>query len=233
MFPFSKLHSLHHICFDFDGHFLLALLCALLHHALWVRLTPVPSSIPGGHYFIWPTTRPQVGIAVLVRALDWVKAAWDRVLQGPAEWGSQGRNVTMQQTKLGLTRSWNKTTEKKEKQRKDMAGILTEHICYFLCLNTTNSYFLLSCLVIHPFFLLSLYHSVSLPVVSLLLSLSCCSCPFPLSSETLPANECHKALGPNTIRRPSQAHPTHQPPPPLLHTHTRRKPRTFSQHVPD
>lgn len=51
------------------------------------------------------------------------------------------------------------------------------------------------------------------------LSCSCCSCPFPLSSETLPANECHKALGPNTIRRPSQAHPTHLPPT-LIHTHT-------------
>lgn len=140
MFPFSKLRSLHHICFVFDGRFLLALLRALLHHALWVGLTPVPSAVPGGHYFTRPTTRPQVGIAVLVRALDWVRAAWDSVLQGPAEQGGQGRNVTVQQTKLGLMRTWNETTEKKEKQRKDMAETLTEHICY--CLNTTNPSYL-------------------------------------------------------------------------------------------
>lgn len=73
---------------------------------------------PGGLYFTLPT-RPQVGLAVLVSTVDWVEAAWDSVLQGSTEWGSQGRSVTVQQTKLLLMMSWNKTTEKKDKQRKN------------------------------------------------------------------------------------------------------------------
>lgn len=44
-----------------------------------LHLSPVLSDIPGRLYFIQPT-RPQVGIAVLVRASVWVKAAWDGVL---------------------------------------------------------------------------------------------------------------------------------------------------------
>ena len=60
-----------------------------------------------------------MGIAVLVRAVDWEEAAWDSVLQGPTERGSQGRSVTMQQTKLLLMMSWCKTTEKKDEQRKE------------------------------------------------------------------------------------------------------------------
>lgn len=64
------------------------------------------------------------------------------------------------------------------------------------------------------------------------LSCSCCSCPFPLSSETLPANECHKALGPNTIRRPSQAHPTHLPPT-HTHAHSHWRSSTSSHHLPN
>ena len=75
---------------------------------------------PGGLYFTLPT-RPQVGLAVLVSTVDWVEAAWDSVLQGSTEWGSQGRSVTEQQTKLLLMMSWNKTTEKKDKQRKEIA----------------------------------------------------------------------------------------------------------------
>lgn len=74
---------------------------------------------------------------------------------------------------------------------------------------------------------ISFIFSSSFPHVSLLLPLFSCLASFLfhslpllllLSSETLPANECHEALGPNTIRRPSQAHPTHRPPPPLKHT---------------
>lgn len=44
-----------------------------------VPLSPVLFDIPGGLYFIQPT-RPQVGIAVLVRAGVWVKAVWDSLL---------------------------------------------------------------------------------------------------------------------------------------------------------
>ena len=62
-----------------------------------------------------------MGLAVLVSTVDWVEAAWDSVLQGSTEWGSQGRSVTEQQTKLLLMMSWNKTTEKKDKQRKEIA----------------------------------------------------------------------------------------------------------------
>lgn len=65
--------------------------------------TSLLSSLLSPVGFISPSpTRPQVGIAVLVRAVDWVEAAWDSVLQGPTGWGSQGRSVTMQQTKLLL-----------------------------------------------------------------------------------------------------------------------------------
>lgn len=42
MFPFSKLHSLHHICSFADGYFSFAVFHSLLHHALGVHLTPVP-----------------------------------------------------------------------------------------------------------------------------------------------------------------------------------------------
>lgn len=68
-----------------------------------------------------------MGIAVLVRAVDWVKAAWDSVLQGPTEWGSQGRSVTMQQTKLLLMMSWDETTLKKDKQSKEVEEIALVH----------------------------------------------------------------------------------------------------------
>lgn len=88
MFPFSKLLSLHHIHSSFDGHFSFSLFHSLLPHALWVHLTPVLSTFPGGLYFTQPA-KPQVGIAVLVRAVDWVEAPWDSVLQAPTEWGSQ------------------------------------------------------------------------------------------------------------------------------------------------
>lgn len=55
-----------------------------------VHLSSVLSDIPGGLYFIQPT-RPQVGIAVLVRAGVWVKAVWDSLLQGATEWDRRGR----------------------------------------------------------------------------------------------------------------------------------------------
>lgn len=44
--------------------------------------------------------------------------------------------------------------------------------------------------------------------------------PTPLwNSASQPANQCHNALGPNTIRRASQAHLTHRPLS-LMHTHS-------------
>lgn len=49
------------------------------------------------------------------------------------------------------------------------------------------------------------------------------------------ASQCHNALGPNTIRRASQAHLTHQSLHPPMHTlaYTIRKSSTSSHHLPD
>lgn len=143
--------------------------------------------------------------------------------------------------------SWNKTTEKKDKQRKDMEETLiylTEHplhtdfdfyhLCYCLCFNPDDD-IIISLYLFDYFVSICVPSSLCFPSLSLSfpssLSLSCCSCPFPLSSESLPANECHKALGPNTIRRPSQAHPTHQPPSSLIHTHTHAESLALSHNM--
>lgn len=69
MFPFSKLLSLHHIHSSFDGHFSFSFFHSLLAHALRVHLTPVLSVFPGGLDFT-QITKPQVGKAVLVMAVD-------------------------------------------------------------------------------------------------------------------------------------------------------------------
>lgn len=104
----------------------------------------------------------------------------------------------------------------------------TEQLCTLTCRHDVS--FINSSRLILLFYILTFYDQCVIIKISPLLccpslpipspTLSCCSRPFPLSSETLPANECHKALGPNTIRRPSQAHPTHQRPPPPVHTDT-------------
>lgn len=65
---------------------------------------------------------------------------------GPTERGSQGRNVTMQQTKLLLMMSWDKkktTIEKKDKQRKKMEITASSHLLDMLAVDS-EPYVLLS-----------------------------------------------------------------------------------------
>lgn len=133
MFPFSKLRSLHHICSFFsNGHFSFAFFYPLLHHVPRVHLTP---AVPAWLYFAraW---RPLMGIAVLVRACDSGVAGRDGVLQGPTEWGSQKRSVTMQWTKPWLMISEIKQ-QKKDKRRKDITAMtfihFTEQLCTLTC----------------------------------------------------------------------------------------------------
>lgn len=76
MFPFSKLHSLHHICSFSDGHFSFA----LFHSYVTLSgFTSLLSPTPGGLYFMQPS-RSWANITVLVGAVDWVTAVWDSVL---------------------------------------------------------------------------------------------------------------------------------------------------------
>ena len=53
---------------------------SLLRHTAWLHLTPVLSALYGVLYSARPTW-PQVGIAVLVMAVDWAEAAGYSVLQ--------------------------------------------------------------------------------------------------------------------------------------------------------
>lgn len=128
MFPFSKLLSLHHIHSSFDGHFSFSLFHSLLPHALRVHPTPVLSVFPGGLYFT-QLTEPQVGIAVLVWAVDWLEAVWDSVLQGPTQLDSQGARGAVSLCNKPNFYSWRVAIkEEKDKQRQGMTEITLVHL---------------------------------------------------------------------------------------------------------
>lgn len=126
MFPFSKLLSLHHIHSFFYGHFSFSLFRSLLPHALWVNLTSVLSAFPGGLYFTQPA-RPQVGMAVLVRAVDWVEAAWDSVLRARQNGAARGEMSLCSKLNFYSCVAIKATEEKQDKQRKKMYEITLVH----------------------------------------------------------------------------------------------------------